>query len=180
MDIDGENPVQVTHGGYELSPKITPGGKFIVYQTWMRQGIFKIPVAGGEPIQLTPNASFQPSVSPDGKLLAVAKVDRPPTTYLDILPLDGGPPVRKIDVPVLSMSGFPISWTPDSNDLIFMDSRDGVGNLWLQRLAGGTPRQMTNFTSDLIHTFDWSTDGKQLVVARGTSSSDIVLISNVR
>jgi serine/threonine protein kinase/Tol biopolymer transport system component len=180
MDIDGGNPVQITRDGFELSPKITPDGKNIVYQSLMRQGIFKIPLTGGEPIQLIPDAALEPSVSPDGKLLAVSKVDRPPTMYLDILPLAGGPSIRQFDLPVLSMTVFPISWTPDSKGMIFIDSRDGVSNLWLQPLAGGKPRQLTNFSSDSIYTFDWSTDGRQLVVARGSSSSDIVLISNFR
>ena len=180
MDIDGGNPVPVTRDGFELSPKITPDGKNIVYQTWMRQGIFKIPLTGGEPIQLIPSAAFEPSVSPDGKLLAVSKVDRPPTMYLDILPLAGGPSIKQFDLPVLSMTAFPLSWTRDSKGLIFLDSREGVGNLWLQPLAGGKPKQITNFSSDRIYSFDWSKDGKQLVVARGSSSSDIVLISNFR
>ncbi|MGB7437285.1 MAG: hypothetical protein WBR26_07280 [Candidatus Acidiferrum sp.] len=63
---------------------------------------------------------------------------------------------------------------------MFLDSRDGVGNVWLQPLQGGKPRQLTNFSSDRIYSFDWSPDGKQLVVARGNSSSDVVLISNFR
>ena len=179
MDIGGGNAVQVTREGFELSPKITPDGKNIIYQTWMRQGIFEIPLAGGEPTQLIPNAAFQPSVSPDGKLLAVSKADRPATMSLDILPLAGGPAIGQFDLPVLSMtSSFPISWTRDSKGVIFIDSRDGIGNLWLQPVAGGKPRQMTNFSSDRIYSFDWPPDVNQLVVARGNSSSDIVLISN--
>jgi hypothetical protein len=79
------------------------------------------------------------------KLLAVARVDRPPTMYLDILPLAGGPSIRQFDVPVLSMMAFSISWTRDSKGLIFLDSRDRISNLWLQLLAGGKPRQLTNF-----------------------------------
>jgi eukaryotic-like serine/threonine-protein kinase len=181
MDIDGGNPVQLTRSGLEFSPKITPDGKDVVYHSWMRQGIFKIPLTGGEPVQLISGAAFKPSVSPDGKLVAVAKIRRdPPTMYLDILPLAGGPSIRQFDLPILDMTGIPISWTPDSKGLIYLDSRDGVGNLWLQPLAGGKPRQMTSFSSDRIYSFDWSPNGKQLVVARGSSSSDIVLISNFR
>ncbi|MGB9515190.1 MAG: hypothetical protein WBU20_26140 [Candidatus Acidiferrum sp.] len=179
MDIDGGNPVQLTRSGLELLPKITSDGKDVIYESWMRQGIFKIPLTGGEPIQLIPDSAFHPLVSPDGQLLAVTKVF-PPTDYLDILPLAGGPSIKQFDIPVLSMMGSFISWTRDSSGLIFLDSRDGVGNLWLQPLAGGKPRQLTNFSSDRIYSFDWSTDGKQLVVARGNSSSDIVQISNFR
>jgi serine/threonine protein kinase len=180
IDIDGGNPVQVTRDGFELSPKITPDGKNIIYQSWMRQGIFKIPLTGGEQIQLVSDSAFEPSVSPDGKLLAVAKVDHPPTMYLDIVPLAGGPSIRQFEIPILAMTGYPFSWSGDSKGLMFLDSRDGVTNVWLQPLAGGKPRPLTNFSSDRIYSFDQSPDGKQLVVARGSSSSDIVLISNFR
>jgi Tol biopolymer transport system component len=78
------------------------------------------------------------------------------------------------------MTGTSLSWAPDSKGVRFLDPREGVGKLWLQPLAGGKPKQITNFSSDRIYSFDWSPDGKQLVVARGTSSSDIVLISNFR
>src|SRR5580692_12507798 len=128
----------------------------------MGQGVFKIPLTGGEPIQLLSDSAFEPSVSPDGKLLAVTKrrLD-PPGNYLDILPLAGGPSIRQFNIPVLSMTGTQLSWTPDSKGLIFLDSRDGVGNLWLQALAGGKRRQVTDFTADNIYNYDWSMDGKQ-------------------
>ncbi len=180
MDIDGGNPVQLTRNSFEFFPKITPDGKDVVYDRRMG-GVFKVSLTGGEPIQLIPDPGYQPSVSPDGKLLAVTKrrLD-PPGNYLDILPLAGGPSIRQFNIPVLAMPGTPLSWTPDSKGVIFLDSRDGVGNLWLQPLAGGKPKQVTNFSSDRIYSFDWSPDGKQLVVARGNSSSDIVMISNFR
>ena len=54
----------------------------------------------------------------------------------------------------------------------------GASNIWRQALAGGPPKQITNFKSDLIFSFDWSRDGKQLALARGATSSDVILISN--
>jgi eukaryotic-like serine/threonine-protein kinase len=181
MDIDGGNPVELTHNTFALFPRITPDGKDIVYGTWMGQGVFKVPLTGGEPTQLLSDVTFQPTVSPDGKLLAVTKRRHdPPSDYLDILPLAGGPSITQFEIPVLSMTGEHLSWTRDSKGLIFLDSRDGIGNLWLQPLAGGKPKQLTNFSSDRIYSFDWSQDGKQLAVARGSSTSDIVLINNFR
>jgi hypothetical protein len=47
--------------------------KDVIYESWMRQGIFKVPLTGGEPLQLISGSAFEPSVSPDGKLLAVTK-----------------------------------------------------------------------------------------------------------
>jgi serine/threonine protein kinase/Tol biopolymer transport system component len=181
MDSDGGNPVQLTRGGSERTPKVTPDGKDVVYESWARQGIFKVPLAGGEPVQLISEPAFLPSVSPDGKLLAVAKrrLD-PPSFYLDVLPLTGGPSIGQFEIPVLSMSSNILVWAHDSKALMFIDSRDGIDNVWLQPLAGGKPRQLTNFSSDRIYGLDWSPDGKQLVTARGNSSKDLVLITNFR
>jgi len=39
-------------------------------------------------------------------------------------------------------------------------------------------RQITHFKGELIRDFDWSHDGKQVVVARGHLNSNVVLISN--
>jgi len=47
-------------------------------------------------------------------------------------------------------------------------------------VVGGKPHQFTKFSSGRIFDFDWSTDGKQLLLARGETSSDVVLISNFR
>jgi hypothetical protein len=38
---------------------------------------------------------------------------------------------------------------------------------------------LTNFTSDQIFGFGWSTDGKRLAIARGTVTNDVVLVSNL-
>jgi len=55
-----------------------------------------------------------------------------------------------------------------------------VTNIWEQPLAGGSPKQITNFTSGSIFDFDWSQDGKRLFMSRGEVSSDVVLLSNLR
>ena len=56
----------------------------------------------------------------------------------------------------------------------------GVTNLWIQPLDGGSPKQLTHFTSESFFSFDWSRDGKQLVYGRGMTTSDAVLISDFR
>jgi serine/threonine protein kinase len=44
----------------------------------------------------------------------------------------------------------------------------------------GSPKQITNFTSESIRSFDLSRDGKQIAVSRGTSTSDVVLVSGIK
>jgi hypothetical protein len=53
----------------------------------------------------------------------------------------------------------------------------GVSNIWPQPLAGGPPQQVTHFTSGQVFNFAWSPEGR-LVLARGSQSSDVVLITN--
>jgi Tol biopolymer transport system component len=78
------------------------------------------------------------------------------------------------------VNGSHLPWPPDSKTIDYLLTRGGVTNLWRQPLTGGEPKQITNFTSGLIFSFCWSRDGKQLALARGSLSSDIVLISNFR
>jgi hypothetical protein len=62
--------------------------------------------------------------------------------------------------------------------LLYLDTRDGVSNIWSQPLAGGRPTQATKFSEGLIHRFAYSRDGKQLAVVRPFDSSAAVLIRN--
>jgi hypothetical protein len=51
-----------------------------------------------------------------------------------------------------------------------------VDNLWLQPLNGKPGRQITQFQSDQIPGFGWSPDGKKLLIGRGHTESDVVLL----
>ena len=68
----------------------------------------------------------------------------------------------------------------DGRSLAYKLTRDGVSNIWRFPLDDTPPQQLTNFKTEQIYSFKWSADGKQLVLARGTTTSDVVLISNFR
>jgi serine/threonine protein kinase len=68
----------------------------------------------------------------------------------------------------------------DGRAIIYFVTRNGVSNLWAQPVDGAAPKQLTNFPSDRIFWFDFSRDGKQLALSRGTMTSDVVLISNFK
>ena len=46
-------------------------------------------------------------------------------------------------------------------------------------LAGGAPKQITDFKSDLIFSFDWSRD-RQLACSRGIATGDVFIINNLK
>jgi len=127
---------------------------------------------------LTDYLSTNPRVSPDGKLIACLYREGVNTPWRQaIIPFEGGEPLKIFDFPGGTTN---FHWSKDSRSLIYPDTRNGVGNLWSFPLDDTPPKQLTNFKTDEIYNFDWSADGKQLVVARGTTTSDVVLISNFK
>ena len=204
MDIDGNNLQQLTSGTEgEAAPLLSPDGRWVIFSTGgARFGNFsswKAPADGGERMPLT-NDSWASAISPDGKLVAcVQHVGAGALLWkISIVPFAGGPPLETFTV--TSDSRPNSRWTPDGRAIIYnitppgvlsgvtnlliqpLDggTLSGVTNLWLQSLGGGPAKQLTNFTSESFFSFDWSSDGKQLVYGRGTTTSDAVLISNFR
>lgn len=133
---------------------------------------WRIPANGGTPTAVTSEEGWAPYASPDGKLIA----------YLGkagtlIAPFAGGKPIRIIE----TAREFPIWWTPDSKAVLYIDNREGVAtNVFLQQVAGGSPKQITHFTFGNVLNFAPSPDGKALVVSHGDTASDAVLLTNVQ
>jgi Tol biopolymer transport system component len=71
-------------------------------------------------------------------------------------------------------------WAPEGEAVEYALTKNGVSNIWQQKLSGGSPKHIRNFESGLISDFEWSRDGKQLALTRGSESSDVILISNFR
>lgn len=180
MDSNGSNPKQLTTGSKEFGGAITPDGKWIVYsslETLGRQTLWKVSIDGGDPIQLSDKITALPAISPDGKQIACiyweGQLDSP--FGIGVIPIEGGPLTKFFKLP----EG-PVRWTADSSGLTYINNQGGVSNIWMQPLAGGPPKQLTSFKSDMIFHFDWSRDGKQLALSRGVFTSDVILFNNVK
>lgn len=179
MDVDGGNQRQLTNHDMEGTPSFTPDGLWVVYAA-AGSGIWKVPAAGGGPVQIYGGRAHTPSVSPDGSLVACFREGgEDGAAVIALLPMEGGQPVKILDPPA-DMTGPAIGWTPDSRALVYVAKRGGVSNLWTLPLDGARPRPLTSFTSDLIFNFAWTRDHKQLAYARGNVAEHVVLISNFK
>jgi eukaryotic-like serine/threonine-protein kinase len=178
MDIDGSNVRQLTTGHYDRHPTFSPDGKWVIYASMgvSNPNLWRVSVDGGEAVKLTDKFAVAPKVSPDGKLIACYYWDEKPDTQLVIalIPFEGGQPVKTLNIPSAG-----VRWTQDGSALTYVDTRSGVANIWSQPIDGGKPVQLTDFKSDLIFAFDWSRDWRQLAVARGIVTSDVVLFNNL-
>ena len=183
MDIDGNNVKQLTTRPKAYSwgsLDCTPDGKWVFYVSADApdSGLWKVPIEGGDPVRLDSKGfAVHPAISPDGKMLAYAGFS---THSVTVMSLVGDTAEKHFDLPFDNMATRPLGWTPDSRSLLYIKSEDGVSNLWSQPISGELPKQITHFNSDLIRSFDLSRDGKQLVMERGTTHGDVVLIHDVR
>ena len=184
-NIDGSNPLQLTESDSEANlPQVSPDSHWVVYRC---DGmICKVPIEGGAPIKLTNRWSERAVFSPDGNYLACWYWDEQRNTMsrLAIVPVNGGNPVKFLSVPedLKVRNNFFMSelrWTPDGHALAYLASRNGVTHIWLQPLEGGPPKQLTNFSSEQIVSFDWSRDNR-LVISRGFEKNDVILLKDLR
>ena len=182
MDMDGGNLQRLTQGkGRDVAPAISPDGQWVIFQRHEggQSVLMKVASGGGPASQLTDYFSAYPSVSPDGKWIACEYLPgrNQQTFSLAIVPFAGGQPAKVFPVP--ATAALPLHWTPDARAITFINSVNGVGNVWEQPVAGGPEKPVTHFTSDEIFSFDWSRDGR-LVLSRGTHQTNAVLIRNYK
>ncbi len=182
MDADGSNLTQLTSGAGESSPDCSPDGKWVVYQSLGKfpEGytLWRVPMDGGDPIQLTHQLADRPRVSPDGQLISYTTI-APLTRHDGMVVIEANSGQRKYswDIPAGARD---YHWSPDGQAVDYLITKDGVSNLWRQKLTGGPPKQISDFKSGQIFRFDWSRDGKQLLTVRGDITSDVILIRNFR
>ena len=115
-----------------------------------------------------------PSFSPDKKLIAYAYIDTQanPPQGTAVAPAEGGPPIKRFRFLAR------VDWTTDGRALAYIDQPHI--NIWALPLDGGKPMPLTDFKAGLTFEFDFSHDGKQLALSRGTRASDVVLISDFK
>jgi serine/threonine protein kinase/Tol biopolymer transport system component len=180
MDLDGGNLKELT-SVEDQTPHISPDGRQVVYASWQQsQGssMWQVSIDGGAPVQLTDYYIQGPQFSPDGNWIAFIYYDdqvTPKRWRNGIIPATGHVrPVKLFDRP--NIDDQHVQWTPDGRSLSYIGAPAYPENLWLQPVAGGAPKQLTNFKSDRTYHHVWSRDGKQLALARGNEMSDVVLL----
>jgi serine/threonine protein kinase len=198
VNSDGSNPKQLTKGTFDLFPACSPDGRWLYYQVPGAHPAMRVLVEGGAPeavpgseVPNTYGIGAGSTISPDGKLLAFdaeATVPNQPQSAISklaIVHLDSGSQssLRLLDPDQRITGGSgggvytgAMSFTPDGKSLAYAIRDKGVDNIWVQPLDGTAGRQITNFTSENIATFQWSPDGKTLAVARTQRTSDVVLL----
>jgi eukaryotic-like serine/threonine-protein kinase len=177
---DGTGLRQLTTGKNDDHPACSPDGKWVFYMDLVQSAYMKVPLGGGNAQPwLSPKVEeyggFE--VAPDGKTAVLSTYDfKAQKPIIFLFSLETGQLVRAYDYDPRH-SGF-LRFSPDGKGIVYPERDKGVDNLYVQPLDGGAPRQLTNFTSLKIYSYQWSADGKRLALVRGDSPSDLVLIKD--
>jgi serine/threonine protein kinase/WD40 repeat protein len=179
-DADGSNKTKLADDA--VFPDCSRDGNWFVYANAFGTKFSRLPTEGGAPTEIAvphQNGDPQIRISPDGNWIAYLYEEAGPRAkeQIAIIPAAGGTPAHLFPLPEDTNS---FHWSPDGKGVQFVITQNGAANIWEQPLSGAARRQITNFTSGHIFDFDWSRDGKQLFLAKGEITSDVILISNFR
>ncbi len=181
MNLDGSNPKQLTNGNNDWNPTVTPDSRWVIYNfsSLGKSSLWKVSIDGGDAVQLIDKYTNSAEISPDGKWIVCSyRKDDNSTWRYAIISYEGGEPAKVFDL--LGNKGR-FRWSPDGRTLNYLrDTQGGVTNVWSFPLDDKPPKQLTDFKTEQIYNFAWSPDGKQLVLARGTTTSDVVLMRDFR
>jgi Tol biopolymer transport system component/DNA-binding winged helix-turn-helix (wHTH) protein len=179
MSANGTNvralaPSLDVRGGVSWSPD----GKWIAVAADRGDGtkLFKVPVNGGEPVQLLDTLAYSPIWSPDGKLIVYSGAPAGGEFAVKAVTPDKSP-VPLPAITVVYNKGNPYRFLPGENALIVLEGSPRKQDFFRVDLGTGKQRQLTDLQPGFrVQSFDVSQDGKQIIFDRLRDNADVVLM----
>jgi Tol biopolymer transport system component len=189
VNVDGAGLMKLVDRN-AASPTITSDGKTVLFAG--PDGIYSVPLEGGSPRKLTARTrrpSWEtaawatvtgrvadlPAVSPDGtRVLFVT--DKAQTVVVCDLPSC----TRETEIVLKEAWDLAtVQWAPDDHGIAYLHAADR-SNIWERPLDGKPDFPLTHFKDGNISEFSWSPDGTRLVVSRGQTLDNLVLMKGLR
>jgi Tol biopolymer transport system component len=192
LDRQSGEETQLTKGPGEFAPVCA--GEWIYYDQIEADGkslVYKMPAKGGTGIKMDERPAVGgPLLTLDGKRLVFPGIGKNGQIVGIFLDAENGRTVGEVDMDV-QMDPFvkAARWSADGKGLVISDVRSGTPNLWLfpsiegkggEIVGHGKPKQLTFYKGGMIWDFDWSGDGKKIAMARGESTSDVVVFRETK
>jgi Tol biopolymer transport system component len=159
----------------------SPDGKWVAIAGNRGEGtrLFKVPVDGGQPVQLLDTLSFNPAWSPDGRFIVYSEQQAAGQFEVKAITPEHTP-VQIVEIPIVGFRGVtPYRFLPDGKAVVVIEGTIGASQNFVRvDLTNGQRRQLTDLKAgSVIQDFDVSPDGTRIVFDRLRDNSDIVLMS---
>jgi Tol biopolymer transport system component len=123
------------------------------------------------PFMNTEGELSYPAISPDGKQVAFAWINRDlPSLELFVKLVGSEAPLR------LTYNNdaedFAPAWSPDGKQIAFLRRSDSQAGIFVMSALGGAERKLRRLRPDRYYALDWSPDGKEIAFARRESLDD--------
>ena len=179
VDLDGGNLKRLTDGAGEFRVALSPDGRTVLFRRTDRpREVWRVDADGGEAEKFLDGYSGVAQYSPDGRWLVYGEsvdIDGRNRTRFQIIPAAGGEPVSNF-IPPGNYGD--LEWAADSSAFTYIQTTDGVQNLWKQPREGGEPLPLTQFTEGRISNHEHSFDGSRIAIHRALGSLQDVWLVN--
>jgi Tol biopolymer transport system component len=183
MNIDGSNPQLLTNIAGATSGTFVMPDAQTVYFTWAKHDGAVLAEFRSKAARQSPNSRF--SANSSGRSRPTANKSRMffTTNRAAIIKFwfarSPPPSLRRF-----STSRQPFSWRRwrTAKNLLYREiepSRESNSTVWLQPLAGGTPKAFLSVHRDAVFNVAQSADGKKTAIVRGRHFSDAVMLTRI-
>ena len=186
MNLDGgdQQILATTTRRIVTGADVSNDGKWVLYEDDPDgyPTLWRVPVAGGNPEQLTRYPSERVAISPDSSRIAFyyrASMEDPRYWRVGVAPITGGEPELSFDQPSYFARSI-VVWSTDGAALLVNTMPDDRSNLWRLPLDGGAPERLTDLHEPRLSWVDFSPDGETMVYNITTWERNALLIQNFR
>jgi Tol biopolymer transport system component/DNA-binding winged helix-turn-helix (wHTH) protein len=179
--LTGGEPKRLTFDNTSSDPAWAPDGLALVFSSQRAgsQGLWRIPVSGGEPRQIAAGHLSHPSFPRQGNRLAYVEHIGDTNVWQIEDPTAKRDHNGRVKLISSTRRDDAAEFSPDGNRIVFASTRSGNYELWMCESDGSNPRQLTFFGEGSACSARWSPDGGRIVFdfQRGEQFSGIYVMS---
>jgi len=184
MDLDGGNQIILHTPAQAFMTKadVSKDGRWVIFEDRVRgyPTLWRVPLEGGTPEELTTYESTRVAISPDSSRMAFYFRDSLDSLWkVGIAPITGGEPEVTFEQLNIFERSF-ILWSDDGESLLINSVGDDRANLWRLPLDGGELEKLTNFHEPRLSWVAFHPDGESMVFSLTSFERNALLIENFR
>lgn len=178
---DGKSVRALTNGAEDVYPNFTADGQTVIYQKGLDNKLitlWRVSLADKIPVQLTQTHATHPTVSPDGAQTAFYFMDADADGLwrVGLISNADGSFAGKLSFPK-AVTERRMRWHPNGKFIAQILYAGEDINLLLLPTAGGESSTVSGLGKGDVNWFEWSPDGRRIVVSHTTETQDVVYLS---